>query len=70
MVSWDKICQPKKAKGLGLRKMEAVNCAFLNKLTWKLFYDQSLWVEQMQAKYQLDEKKIFVEPKKMDSWVW
>jgi len=33
MVSWDKICRPKKAGGLGLRKMEAVNSAFLSKLT-------------------------------------
>ena len=47
MVSWDKICQPKNAAEFGLKKMEVVNSTFLNKLTWKLFYDQSLWVEQM-----------------------
>ena len=45
MVSWDKICQPKKAGGLGLRKMEAVNSAFLSKLTWKVFHDHGLWVK-------------------------
>jgi len=38
--------------------MAAVNTAFLSKLTWKLFYGQSLRVEQMHAKYQLDEKKF------------
>ena len=33
MVSWDKICRPKKVGGLKRRKMEAVNSAFLSKLT-------------------------------------
>jgi len=37
MVSWDKICLPKKSGGLGLRKMEALNSAFMCKLIWKLF---------------------------------
>jgi len=55
MISWDKVCRPKKAGGLGLRKMEAMNSAFISKLTCKLFNNQGLWVEQMQAKYQLDE---------------
>jgi len=55
MVSWDKVCRPKKAGGLGLRKMQAVNSAFLSKLTWKLFHDQSLWAEQMKAKYSINE---------------
>ena len=34
IVSWDKI--------YGHRKMEAINSAFLSKLTWKLFHDHSL----------------------------
>jgi len=55
MVSWDKVCRPKKAGGLGLRKMAAVNSAFLSKLTWKLFHSQSLWVDQMKAKYSINE---------------
>ena len=32
MVPWDKTCHPKKLGGLGLRKMEAINNAFLCKL--------------------------------------
>jgi len=55
MISWDKICQPKKMGGLGLRKMAAVNSAFLSKLTWKLFQGHSLWVDQMKAKYSINE---------------
>jgi len=55
MISWDKICRPKKMGDLGLRKMAAVNSAFLSKLTWKLFHDHSLWVDQMKAKYSINE---------------
>ena len=33
MVFWGKICRPKKSGGLGLRKMEVINSAFLSKLT-------------------------------------
>jgi len=68
MISWDKVCRPKRAGGLGLRKLVAVNSAFLSKLTWKLFYGQSLWVEQMHAKYQLDENFFAIKPKVVDSW--
>jgi len=35
--------------------MEAVNSAFPSKLTRKLFYDESLWLEKMQGKYPIDE---------------
>jgi len=70
MVSWDKICRPKKAGGLGLRKMEAVNSAFLSKLTWKLFHDQSLWIEQMKTKYSINELFFEVACAKYDSWGW
>ena len=70
MVSWDKICHPKKLGGLGLRKMEAVNSAFMSKLTWKLFHDKSLWVAQMQAKYSLSEDFFTLKARSSDSWVW
>ena len=50
--------------------MEAVNSAFLSKLTWKLFHDQSLSVEHMNAKYLINENFFNVEPKQFDSWVW
>mgnify|MGYP007039596783 CR=1 FL=1 len=67
MVSWDKICQPKKVGGLGLRKMEAINSAFLSKLTWKLIDDHGLWVEQMHTKYQIDANFFALKAKKHDS---
>jgi len=61
MVSWDKICRPKKAGGLGLRKKKAVNSDFLSKLTWKLFNQPCLWTEKMLAKYPVN--KQFFTPK-------
>jgi len=70
MVSWDKICPPKKVGGLGLGKMEAVNSAFLSKLTWKLFHDQGLWVEQIRTKYQIDANFFALKAKKYDFWAW
>ena len=70
MVSWDKICRPKKSGGLGLRKMKAINSAFLSKLTWKLLHDHSLWVEQMCAKYPINENFFGAERKHSDSWAW
>ncbi|XP_056697886.1 uncharacterized protein [Spinacia oleracea] len=52
MISWDKICQPKNQGGLGLRKTEAVNSAFLVKLGWKVITDHNnLWVREIHAKY-------------------
>ena len=45
----------KRQKDLALEKWKQLNSMVLSKLTWKLFYDKSLRVEQMQAKYQLDE---------------
>ena len=69
MISWDKICRPKKFGGLNLRKMEAVNSAFLSKLTWKLFHDKSLWVEQMKVKYSLAEDFFMINSRSSDSWV-
>jgi len=45
--------------------MEAVNSAFISKLTWNLFYDNSLWVTQMQAKYSLSEGFLPLKPAPM-----
>jgi len=50
--------------------MEAANSAFLSKLTWKLFHEQNLWVEQMKAKYQINENFFSIHSKKFDSWAW
>jgi len=47
--------------------MKAINNAFLSKLTWKLFHNQSLWVKQMPAKYQIDENFFAIKAKKHDS---
>jgi len=52
MIAWDKIYQPKKLGGLGLRKTKAVNLAFQCKLAWKVMQEkENLWVAIMTAKY-------------------
>ena len=70
MVSWDKMCWLKKVGGLGLRKMEAVNSAFLSKLTWKLFHKLNLWATQMHAKYSINEHFFKVKACKTDPQAW
>ena len=70
MVSWDKVCRPKKIGELGLRKTEAVNSAFLSKLTWKLFHEPNMWVTQMHGKYSVNEHFVKVKACKTDSWAW
>jgi len=67
MILWDKVYRPKKSGGLGLRKMDAVNSAFLSKLTWKMFHGNSLWVDQMKAKYALNEDFFSIQAKNWDS---
>ena len=37
-------------------------------MTWKLFHDQSLWAEQMKAKYSINEHFFEVDCAKYDSW--
>jgi len=45
IVSWDKICHLKKYGGLGLRKIGAVNAAFMAKRAWKfLTQSNNYWV--------------------------
>ena len=52
LVAWDKVCRPKKHRGLGLQKTAAVNQAFQCKLAWKILTKQnSMWVRIMCNKY-------------------
>ena len=47
MVTWDKICRPKKLGGLGLCKTSAINTAFVAKLSWKfLTQSNNYWVNR------------------------
>ncbi|CAN1141032.1 Putative ribonuclease H protein At1g65750 [Linum perenne] len=52
LVSWDKICAPKEAGGLGLKLAHELNRAFMTKLAFIFFQDPDrLWVKVLQSKY-------------------
>ncbi|KAI3473565.1 hypothetical protein Pfo_031528 [Paulownia fortunei] len=50
-VSWDRICQPVKEWGLGIRKLADMVQAFSLKLWWRFRSLTSLWAAFMQQKY-------------------
>lgn len=53
LVSWEKVCKPKEAGGLGFRNMKTLNQAYILKLAWQLINERDkLWVQIMRAKYQ------------------
>jgi len=48
-VAWDKVCAPKKERGLGIKKLEVWNKASLLIHIWNLFARaSSLWVAWVQ----------------------
>ena len=71
MLSWSKICRPKSAGGLGLRKMEPVNQAFLAKLGWKVLTDHNnLWVKLIRQTYLSRTNFWEYKYKPSDSCIW
>uniref|UniRef100_A0A6N2M5M2 Reverse transcriptase zinc-binding domain-containing protein n=1 Tax=Salix viminalis TaxID=40686 RepID=A0A6N2M5M2_SALVM len=51
LVNWKIICKPKEEGGLGLRKMDMMNKAFIMKLAWGMMQEKSLWVKFLEDKY-------------------
>lgn len=52
LISWDVICLPRDLGGLGLRKYEVMNEAFLLKLAYGVFNKPNdLWVRVLKGKY-------------------
>jgi len=71
MVAWDKICQPKNLRGLGLRKTEAVNLAFQAKLAWKVLTgSDGLWSSVVKRKYLRSQCFLDTKSKSTDSPAW
>lgn len=71
MVSWDKMCRPKKLGGLGFGKTEAINKAFLAKLAWRVTSEEeNLWIEVGKSKYLTNDKIMDRKTKDTDSWAW
>ncbi|KAF7842619.1 BRASSINOSTEROID INSENSITIVE 1-associated receptor kinase 1 [Senna tora] len=52
MISWHRICQPKKQGGLGIRRFEPLNTALLGKQYWRMLSNPNLLISQVfRAKY-------------------
>lgn len=55
LVAWDVVTRDKEHGGLGIKKLEHMNLAFLAKLGWRLINeDESTWAKIMRAKYTND----------------
>ncbi|KAM6552325.1 hypothetical protein CsatB_002133 [Cannabis sativa] len=70
-ISWDALCRPKCTGGLGFRRMEDINNAFLAKLAWNLASGlRRPWTESYKAKYFPRDSFWSVQQRNSDSFVW
>ncbi|XP_075508178.1 uncharacterized protein LOC142545090 [Primulina tabacum] len=52
LVKWEVVTKPKSMGGLGIRRMQQMNLAFMTKLGWRLMNDKnSLWAQVLKEKY-------------------
>lgn len=72
LKSWDSICLPKLEGGLGLRKMETMNSAYLTKLVWQLTTpSHRIWTQLVRAKYLLGKPILDAQRSQHTvSWIW
>ena len=71
LTPWDKICQPKKCGGLGLRKMQDMNRALLAKWGWLLLSDdKAIWANILRAKYLKKNNFLDVPSRRGTSTFW
>ena len=70
-MSWTKVCKPKDCGGLGIRKLEDTNIAFLAKLGLAMASNLDVkWVQILKAKY-LQKKSFLKAPlSSLFSWLW
>ncbi|XP_061375671.1 uncharacterized protein LOC133317799 [Gastrolobium bilobum] len=56
LVSWNRVCRPKKDGGLGFRDQKLINRAYSMKLGFDILSNRdSLWVKVLQNKYKVEE---------------
>lgn len=71
LIGWDKICNPKRDGGLGLRKAKVMIMALQFKLLWKILVSQgNLWVDLVSKKYLKDTNLFDYKVKVNASWQW
>ncbi|XP_031105595.1 uncharacterized protein LOC116010359 [Ipomoea triloba] len=72
LVNWNTVTKSKFEGGLGLRKLDKMNEAFLAKLGWRLMQNEdSLWTQVLKAKYAITSVDCMTwRPKANMSFVW
>uniref|UniRef100_A0A803QQN4 Reverse transcriptase domain-containing protein n=1 Tax=Cannabis sativa TaxID=3483 RepID=A0A803QQN4_CANSA len=71
LVAWDEICRPKKAGGLGFRRVQEWNEAAIGKYVWAVETKQdSLWIKWVHVVYLEQKKWKEYEAPTTSSWYW
>ncbi|XP_019189720.1 PREDICTED: uncharacterized protein LOC109184127 [Ipomoea nil] len=71
LVSWDVVTKCKQEGGLGIRRMQDVNTAFLAKLGWRMRTEQDrLWIRVLMAKYPAMNSRELRDLKRPSSNAW
>lgn len=71
LQSWNQICTPKSEGGMGIKKVQGMNLAFLSKLGWQMLSPHPRpWVKCLSAKYLQYSKFLQVECHAASSWIW
>ena len=71
LLSWEKICQPKRKGGLGIKKFGPMNYVMLAKQYWNLYQNpNSLLARTYKAKYYPNCSLQEYTPKSHHSWCW
>ena len=70
-LSWSKVCRPKQAGGLALRKAKDFNNALLSKLGWMIISKKdSEWIKLLKTKYLRGKSFLKTSHSSSDSWLW
>ena len=71
LINWDRVCQPKRLGGLGLKTFKTMNQAMLSKQFWKIHHNpHSLLARTYKAKYFPRGSIQDCCPKPHYSWFW
>ncbi|XP_010666661.1 uncharacterized protein LOC104883796 [Beta vulgaris subsp. vulgaris] len=70
-VAWDKVCQPKQARGLGIRQVMQWNKAAMTKYVWAIASKQdSLWIKWLNNVYIKGADWWTYQAPQNSSWYW
>lgn len=71
VVSWEKLCTPKKYGGLNIKSCKKWNVASVGKLIWQLEKEDTLWIRCVHGLYMRGEQNIWNHKPPSDcSWYW